>query len=450
MSIIGTRTRSRVFAAGLLALVCVSPGALAAQNDAQNTAEEAAAAAAIAHADSVRAALVQPEGRKWSPVAALVRAPFRVLAGTLAVVGGAGYAAYGFLNHIGAIDMVKDANRSFEAADMEVGPDFIGNRSGLALHARWNGSGTPLFVEGAASPRGYRLARGGLAFGDTLTGAELAAGYHKLTQIHFWGLGPDAVVEDRSDFGYTRRELAGSGWIGLMPHVRVGILGGWEEDEGLRGNDPSRPDVQDQFVEALPFGALGTDRFAHVGGSIDLDFTAIGRSDRLRGVRALGSWTGYRGLSDTDSEFQIGTGDLRLYLPVVTRHELALRGLAIETFGEEGFGVPLYHMPRLGSSEGLRGVRGWRYRDRSVVSAMAEWRYQVWWHPGDPQYRVDAFVFADHGAVGSSLGSIGRDDFITTPGIGLRFLDRGDAKVETYLAFGGDDTRVSLKLKASF
>jgi hypothetical protein len=125
--------------------------------------------------------------------------------------------------------------------------------------------------------------------------------------------------------------------------------------------------------------------------------------------------------------------------------------MATEVFREEGDGVPLYLLPRLGSTEGLRGFRGWRFRDRAVLTAMAEWRYQVWWHPGDPQYRVDAFLFADHGAVGSSLDAIERGDFVTTPGIGLRFLDRGIAKLETFVAFNGDDRiKGGVKMRASF
>jgi hypothetical protein len=348
------------------------------------------------------------------------------------------------------VSMVQNMNRDFEAADIKVRPAFIGNRSGVGISARWSGSGTPLFLEGGYSLRGYQLARGGLSFGDTLNGLELAAGHHKLTQIHFWGIGPDASMDDRSDYGYTRREASANGHLRLFPHVRVSAGGGWDEYTGERGNDAARPDLQDTFAGDLPFGAIGTERFARVEGELDVDFTSIVRGDRLSGVRALAGWSGYRGLSDTDSDFQIGSGDLRVFVPISQRHELALRGLASEVFAERGEGIPLYLLPRLGSSEGLRGQKGWRYRDRAMIAAMAEWRYQVWWHPGDPTYRVDAFVFADHGAVGPSLGDIEGPDYVTTPGIGLRFLDRGIAEVETFLAFGGDKPRAGLKLRASF
>jgi hypothetical protein len=261
----------------------------------------------------------------------------------------------------------------------------------------------------------------------------------------------DAGPETESDYGWTRRDLSGAAWVGLTRHVRLGAEGGWEQNTGARGTDPSEPDVQDQFDAALPFGALSTERFARAKGSLELDLTWIGPTYRqLKGARLITSWSGYRGIDETDSEFQIGSGDLRIYLPISRQHAFALRGLAHRVYGEEGNGVPIYYLPRLGSSEGLRGQKGWRYRDRAVIAGMAEWRYQVWWHPGDPDYRLDAFVFADHGAVGSSLSGIEWEDFKTTPGFGLRFMDHGVGKAETYLAFRGDELKGGVKLGASF
>lgn len=437
-----------MFGAALIALSSAAPAALSAQQN--DSVEDAGEAAAIAHADSIRAALVQPPGDRHSPASLLARAPFRLFAASVATVGVAGYGFYRLLSHFGAVQAAKDVNRELEAIDIKLRPDFIGNRSGVGMSARWGGSGTPLFLEGGYSLRGYRLARGGVSFGDTLNGLELSAGHHELTQIHFWGIGPDARMEDRSDFAQTRRDVTAAARARVLPHVRVSLAGGWEQDEVGRGEDSGRPDLQDTFEGALPFGAVGAERWAHLNGQVDVDFTAVVQSDRLRGVRALAGWSGYRGVSDTDADFQVGSADLRAYFPVTARHEIALRGLASEVFAESGDGVPFYHLPRLGSTEGLRGMRGWRFRDRAVLAGMAEWRYQVWWHPGDPEYRVDAFVFADHGAVGPSLGDIGRSDFVTTPGIGLRFLEHGIARVEAFLATGGEDLRASVKLRASF
>ena len=95
-------------------------------------------------------------------------------------------------------------------------------------------------------------------------------------------------------------------------------------------------------------------------------------------------------------------------------------------------------MPALGSEDGLRGFRSWRFRDRAMAAVMAEWRYRVWYHPGDPTWRLDAAVFADHGAVAPSLRELA--DFQTTPGAGLRLIKAG------YTVVGGGDSVAAVEL----
>lgn len=176
---------SRPLVIAWLSLACATaPAALAAQ---QNDAEkEAEGAAVVARADSARAALVQPAGKKGYSPARLVRLPFQAFGVALTAVVGVGYLGFQALDETGAIALLGKANRDLEALNVKVRPRYIGSRSGPALAARW---------------------RGGLAFGDTLTGVELAASHHRMTQLHFWGVGPDSRPEDRSDYAHTRREL---------------------------------------------------------------------------------------------------------------------------------------------------------------------------------------------------------------------------------------------------
>ena len=432
----------------LFVVLALSARRLAAQD--LDDAEKKEAAIVIARADSARATLVQPPGSKGLTPATLVRAPFRAVGAGLALVAGAGYGVYRVLDKTGTIRFVNQANRDLRANDIRVRLKTIGSRSGLALLGRWDGA-RPLFVEGGISMRRYSLARAGLAFGDTLNGVELAAGFHRKAQLHFWGIGNDSREVDVSDYEHTMREATVRGQVRVLPHVRVGGGAGWEEDRADRGNDAMAPDVQDVFAGALPFGAVGTHRFMRADADLDLDFTSVGGPFQLRGVRLVTDWSGFRGVDEGDPDFQIASTDLRVYLPLNSRHAFALRGYAADAFGESNGAVPIYYLATVGGSEGLRGQKGYRLRDRAALIGMAEWRYQVWWHPGDPIYRVDAFAFVDHGAVGSSLGSIESSDFLTTPGIGIRFVNRGLTSVETFLAFGGDATpRIGFKLGASF
>jgi hypothetical protein len=182
-----------------------------------------------------------------------------------------------------------------------------------------------------------------------------------------------------------------------------------------------------------------------------VDYTSIrSRGEQMQGTRLIAGWSGYHGVSATEADFQVGSGDLRFYLPVTRQNGIALRGIATQVFAQSGAGVPIYYLPQLGSSQGLRGQKNFRYRDLAMLAAQGEWRYQVWWSPMNPHDRLDAFAFVDRGAVGPSLREIAQDSFITTPGIGLRFVRGGLPKVETFLAFGGDKPRAGLKLGTTF
>jgi hypothetical protein len=166
----------------------------------------------------------------------------------------------------------------------------------------------------------------------------------------------------------------------------------------------------------------------------------MGPEYQQSGARAIADWRFFNGIGDTEARFHVASAELQLFAPLSRRHAFALRGLAAETWGESGSAVPFYHLPSLGSERGLRGFRSWRFRDHALASATAEWRYRVWYHPGDPTYRVDANAFVDHGMVAPSLGDLRLGDFETTPGIGLRLIRPGAGTLGGYVAFNGDES----------
>lgn len=438
--------RSTLAAALALALAGTAPAS--AQQDSAAEAEPERAAA-VARADSARAALVQPPGEKGLSVAHLIRAPFHVFGAAVALGTAAAFIAYDLAEDAGVIDAVQAVDRDLQSVDVRVRPDFIGSRSWPALVARWDGL-EPVFVEGGVSLRGYTLARAGVALGDSARGVELAAGHHAMNQLHFWGVGMDSRPDDRSDYALTRRDVEARAWTPVVPHVSLGIAAGWEESDVDRGQDDRRPDLQDVFAPALPLGVRADSRYARGEAAVDVDFTTVGGAYQMLGARLLLGWGLYRDLEPTDAHFQRASADLRTYLPVTARHAVALRGMAVEHFAESGAGVPFFYLPALGDDDGLRGHRSWRFRDRALLAAMAEWRYQVWYHPGDPRYRLDGFAFVDHGSVAPSLGALDWNEFETTPGLGLRFMDRGVGLLEGFVAFGGEGTRFGIELGTSF
>src|SRR5690606_26502059 len=101
-----------------------------------------------------------------------------------------------------------------------------------------------------------------------------------------------------------------------------------------------------------PAFASRTDRFARADAGVDLDFTWLAEGDQMAGPRLLGGWTLYHGVDDTEADFQVARADARLFAPVSSRHAFALRALVAETWGEDGEGIPFYHLPALGDDDG--------------------------------------------------------------------------------------------------
>lgn len=420
--------------------------AVAAQQ-ADRATEDEARAAAIARADAIRDTLTQPPGRRGVTPQDVVRLPFRGLGAAVTALALPPLAVYVVAAALGLDEKGAAVYEELREADVRLGPGLIGSRSWPALVVRYEGL-DPLFVEGGASLRGYTLARAGLSFGDTLRGAEVSGTHHRMTQLHTWSLGMDARYADRSDYAHTRLVAGADAWTPVAPHVRMSVGGAWEEDRIGRGHDDARTDLQDApFRDAL-VGTAGETAYWRAGGALDLDWTEV-RALQLVGFRGQGRYDVFRGAGDTDSDFHRMGGDARLYLPFTGRHLLALRGMAEDHFAEGGEGVPFHRLAMLGDDDGLRGYSSRRFRDRALLAAMVEWRYEVWFHPGDSPWKVEGFAFVDHGGVGPSLDRV--DAFETTPGIGLRFIDRGLSLVEVYAAWGGDRSpRFDIELGATF
>ena len=129
---------------------------------------------------------------------------------------------------------------------------------------------------------------------------------------------------------------------------------------------------------------------------------------------------------------------------------MALRVLAEDRVGEQGRGVPFFHLARLGGDDGLRGYQSSRFQDQALLAGQLEWRYEAYWHPGYPNSRVEGFAFVDYGGVGPSLGSLHHEDFRTTPGMGLRYIEEGRSVGEVYFGFGGDDMRFGFEIGRTF
>jgi hypothetical protein len=103
--------------------------------------------------------------------------------------------------------------------------------------------------------------------------------------------------------------------------------------------------------------------------------------------------------------------DLRGFKSLKDHIVLAGQILAIHTSGT----VPFNHMGMVGGSRINRGLYEGRFRDKSMVSAQGEIRFDIW-------RRFDGCIFGSSGVVGDGFGDLSLQNTRYSGGAGLRYL----------------------------
>jgi hypothetical protein len=368
---------------------------------------------------------------------------------SLALAAYAGGAAYMLAEEV-VIDPAEKARDHLDEWEVDTRFDTFGSRSWPGLVLRYEGA-LPFYAEAGYSLRQYEHYQAGVEAGNDATEVQVMGRYRRMRQPHFWGIGPESREDDRSDYQHDQGIVgAGGRWrpSGTPFILAAGVA--WERNvvDG-HGWDSSRPNTGDVFEGSDLFGLDERTEFVRFEAGAVMDRTHIEHL-QVRGWGIEGRWQYFDGVDDTDASFHRVYGDLRAYVPANDRQLAALRILAEDQLGESGLGVPFTHLADLGDERGLRGYSGGRFRDRALLAAQLEWRYEVYWHPGFVTQRIEGFLFTDAGVVGPSLDAVEWSDVEATPGIGLRYVKEGEAKFEAYLARGGSSWRVGVGLGRTF
>lgn len=134
--------------------------------------------------------------------------------------------------------------------------------------------------------------------------------------------------------------------------------------------------------------------------------------------------------------------DLRKYYPVSKQNTLAFQLMSRSTVGN----VPLRELPRLGSSNLMRGFFTGRFRDKSFTAAQSEFRFHIWrWLYGS--------AFGAIGIVGESISSYESTNTRYAGGGGLRFLVNKKNRMFLRLDYARNSTEGSafyIKLNEAF
>lgn len=286
--------------------------------------------------------------------------------------------------------------------------------SGYRLHIL--GNQAMIDVSAEVSTRRYRTAQSTIVWPSIgARGVSLGAQvkYQDFTAINFFGIGPNSLENDQTDYRLRYVDIGGFATIPvsrfLTMTARAGALRGARLE---RGTNALVPSIGDRFDDDSAPGLAKQPNYLHA------DLTLEADSRDVPGYPSRGGHYQFSAAAFHDADFgQYSFGrfeaEAAQYVPISSRSVLAVRGrLAVSTTAA-GQQVPFYELPALGNAHSLRAYSSYRFRDRDLALFNAEYRW--------PLLRMlDGAIFCDAGNVSPTLAGLARGSLIADYGAGVR------------------------------
>ena len=241
----------------------------------------------------------------------------------------------------------------------------------------------------------------------------MLGGWREATQVGFFGLGPNSVVDNRTN--YLFRQPYGQATLTVFPTRRAFMLRGgleftkWTQLPG----QGSYPSVETKYTPATLPGLGADPTYVHSQGTFGFDWRPSPGYARRGGSYTIT----FHDYNDPDKAFGFQLVDYEAiqHIPILREAwVISLRGLASTAVDKGGQQIPFFMLPSLGGGSNLRGYDSWRYRDKNSVLVQAEWRIMV-------NRFVDMVFFYDTGKVVARRSELSLDDLKHDYGFGMRF-----------------------------
>lgn len=306
--------------------------------------------------------------------------------------------------------------------------------------------GDQMFVDGSAaiSWRNYRMTQGRIEL-PRLARSRVAVGTHvrwqDLTQITFFGQGPDSLDTHRSEYRLESTNVAAYATVRPVQWLAVGGRIGWLARPSVlppsgsfqRGN----PATQDVFSSDPVFSMARQPSFGYREASVLVD-TRDHRSHPTTGGVYRAAWTGFTDQEQGTFSVHRSEAEAAHFVPISrSRVVLAFHGWLAASDTAADAMVPFYLQPSLGGHNTLRGYTDYRFHDRNLLVVNVEARLPLFTH-------VDAAVFADAGNVGARVSDLDLDK--RSYGVGWRLHSRQATFARLDLAHGAEGWNVLFRL----
>jgi hypothetical protein len=333
-----------------------------------------------------------------------------------------------------------------EFGDMITGAGWI---SGGPGYRHWL-FGDRLFVDASAalSWRMYKMTQARvelpkLARSRITAGAQLR--WQDLTQVTYFGAGPDSLETDRSEYRMESANIVG--YVTGKPTQWLSIKGkvGWITRPSIHAPggtfERGYPDTRTVFPDDPVYQLTEQPNFLHGEVGVVAD-TRDHRGYPSEGGVYQASWSQYADREIDRFSFHRFEAEAAHFFPVASdRIVLIAHGWFAGSRADEGQEVPFYLQPTLGGASSLRSYTSYRFHDNNLVLVNAEARVRIFEH-------VDWAVFADAGNVAPKAGDL---DFARRSyGIGFRVHTRQATVARMDVAHGDEGWQVLFRVNDPF
>ena len=270
----------------------------------------------------------------------------------------------------------------------------------------------------AVSWRLYKVAQARLEL-PTLAGSRITAGtqvrWQDLTQVTYFGSGPDSLEADRSEYRLESTNLVGyvvgkpTQWLSITG--RAGLLAGISLRPPAGAFERGYPDAATMFPEEPVFQLADQPDFTYAEVSVKAD-TRDERGYPSEGGVYQALFARYVDRGTEVFGFQRYEAEGAHFFPLASHRIVAIAdGWLAGTRADAGQTVPLYLLPSLGGANSLRGYTTYRFHDRNLLLLKAELRVKLFTH-------IDWAAFAEAGNVAAAVSDLDLDR--RSYGIGFR------------------------------
>lgn len=270
---------------------------------------------------------------------------------------------------------------------------------------------------------------------------DLMSAYRSRASVHFFGVGNDSPLQNKTKFRTVSRE-AGIGFTAQLDDAWSAGIHGLYRNIGI-----TRPragaSTQDFFDSDTAPGLFTGAKLASTELSLSHDTRDRAQASTKGGQQRL-ELSRNEGIGKSDFSYWKYIFAFQQYFALGRdrRKVIAVRGM-VETNQERRGSVPFFDMPALGDWNTLRGFQNYRFRDKSAVTFGLEYRYRIW-------QALDWGIFVDRGQVGPQFGDFAWNRFHTGYGVKLIMLPKPDRPITFDVARSNEAWRFYINFSPKF